>query len=154
MKPVYSVLFLLGNCSLYLDIKATSFENKKNLRRETKKKPRNRMEKWERYATGKMADGCARRGGCPSDYVAVAIAVICFFVYVSSFFLSWFSSRFSVFSVCSIEDLAFFRLLGLLADSFLYFWVVLDEKFSIFFYIEFWCLIVLNVGSMSCKCLI
>ncbi|KAH0910377.1 hypothetical protein HID58_033698 [Brassica napus] len=29
-----------------------------------------------------MASGCAKRGGCPSDYVAVSIAVICFLVYV------------------------------------------------------------------------
>ncbi|KAF8100900.1 hypothetical protein N665_0214s0059 [Sinapis alba] len=30
-----------------------------------------------------MASGCAKRGGCPSDYVAVSIAVICFFVLLS-----------------------------------------------------------------------
>ncbi|CAG7862258.1 regulator of G-protein signaling 1 [Brassica rapa] len=30
-----------------------------------------------------MASGCAKRGGCPSDYVAVSIAVICFLVLLS-----------------------------------------------------------------------
>jgi hypothetical protein len=30
-----------------------------------------------------MASGCALHGGCPSDYVAVAISVICFFVLLS-----------------------------------------------------------------------
>lgn len=42
-----------------------------------------------------MANGCAKTGGCPSDYVAVAISVICFFVYVfvrSSSFFFCFSS--------------------------------------------------------------
>ncbi|KAF3565227.1 hypothetical protein DY000_02013987 [Brassica cretica] len=30
-----------------------------------------------------MASGCAKRGGCPSDYVAVSIAAICFLVLLS-----------------------------------------------------------------------
>ncbi|KAJ4877926.1 Regulator of G-protein signaling 1 [Raphanus sativus] len=34
-----------------------------------------------------MVNGCAKRGGCPSDYVAVSIAVICFFVLLSRSFL-------------------------------------------------------------------
>ncbi|KAL0748987.1 hypothetical protein Bca101_030989 [Brassica carinata] len=42
-----------------------------------------------------MASGCAKRGGCPSDYVAVSIAAICFLVYVLFlfFFLRWLLSR-------------------------------------------------------------
>ena len=37
---------------------------------------------WRRKIWYAMASGCAKRGGCPSDYVAVSIAAICFLVYV------------------------------------------------------------------------
>ncbi|CAG7872763.1 unnamed protein product [Brassica rapa] len=37
----------------------------------------------ERCKQRKMGGGCAKQGGCPSDYLAVVIAVICFFVLLS-----------------------------------------------------------------------
>lgn len=77
-----------------------------------------------------MANGCAKTGGCPSDYVAVAISVICFFVYVfvrSSSFFFCFSSfhHLKILFFWSCEDLDF-SFTGF--ACWLLNWVVFDGK--------------------------